>query len=458
MPLPRNTEEYRQKLYMQICQKAGLPVLPEETEPLCPGGGAEYVLAPFLGAFVLWVLRRCAKEHIRTLYFLARDGWPAYRLARRLGKTLCPELSVRYLACSRYSLRVPLYADNHTEALEYICRGGIAVTPRSMLSRAGLTGEDTAELLQRWACSGGEADRPLSRAGREKWHARLAADERFLTLMDRRSRARWPLLETYLRQEGLTEEGCAIADSGWTGSLQKTLRQALEKIQGAGHTGIQGYYIGLYAQPASEDPDTYACWWFGPGDHLLRKTFFCNNLPEAVFAEDAGTVCGYREEDGRIIPVRARHRICPDKERLQAVFDRYADCLSARCAGAGNFLPDPDRAGRKLEKSLRLLMHRPLPAETAFFGRLPFSDDLLDETLRELAPPFPEAWLSENHLISRMLAGTGRTRRALHEAAWYEGSLARSTDREWRHRCSYTAYRMLSMLRMMAQARLRHHR
>ena len=55
-------------------------------------------------------------------------------------------------------------------------------------------------------------------------------------------------MKGYLEQEGLLDkEKSALVDSGWVGSMQKTLNMVLNKL-GREET-LTGYYWGLYELP-----------------------------------------------------------------------------------------------------------------------------------------------------------------------------------------------------------------
>ena len=108
-----------------------------------------HVFAPALGSFVMWVLENAVKSGKKRLYFLARDGWFMYRAALVICGALQLPLECRYLNCSRYSLRIPMYHLDREEALDFICRRGIGVTPDRILQRAGLSGRERKEVLKR---------------------------------------------------------------------------------------------------------------------------------------------------------------------------------------------------------------------------------------------------------------------------------------------------------------------
>ena len=86
-------------------------------------------LFPALSAFTRWVLGRAGEEGISRLYFLARDGWFPFRLARRLAAAWDLPVECRYLYGSRLAWRLPLYREDHGRALDRLCGGGMLQTP-----------------------------------------------------------------------------------------------------------------------------------------------------------------------------------------------------------------------------------------------------------------------------------------------------------------------------------------
>ncbi len=105
------------------------------------------VLAPSMAGFVIWTLQQSIKNGIKRLYFLARDGYFMYQMASVFCKELNLPIECRYLCCSRYSVRIPMFYMDMDEALAYICRGGIDVTIMKILDRAGIGTEKRTEVL-----------------------------------------------------------------------------------------------------------------------------------------------------------------------------------------------------------------------------------------------------------------------------------------------------------------------
>ena len=95
----------------------------------------------------------------------------------------------------------------------------------------------------------------------------------------------------------------------------------------------------------------------------------------------------------------------------------------------------------------RLLMWDPTAQDAEHFGSLPFSDDLLDNGLQELAAPLSEQQLRSSHLLPKLLSMTGLRPQSLRESAWYEASAVRFASHPRWHRISYAFYRALLYLK-----------
>lgn len=79
-----------------------------------------YVYAPVLTAFVEWVLEKARREGKKRLYFLSRDGYLMYLVARRLAKERNSDIDIRYLKISRLAV---CRADDH--AIAYFRQEGL---------------------------------------------------------------------------------------------------------------------------------------------------------------------------------------------------------------------------------------------------------------------------------------------------------------------------------------------
>jgi hypothetical protein len=429
---------------LRAAERIPLPRSPEET--VC-----SYVLAPALGAFTQWLLERSVANGVRRLYFLARDGYFFYQAAQMFCRAYRLPVDCRYLSCSRYSLRIPLFHRDMETALDYVCRGGLDVTPEKLLGRAGLTGEETEEVLSILS---------LPYGGRETIPYAALSDVRqclkscgpFLSRMEKHSREALPNLTGYLEQEGLLENAsCAVVDSGWTGSMQKSLGAALEYM-GRAHKP-EGYYWGLYELPAGAERAAYHSYYFSPENGLKEKVHFNNCLFEAVYTAPHGMTLGYRHTGEAFVPI---YGDIPDSRKafVRQTGDwlmRYIQQLTQEKWGPADFAAD--RA--VLFRLFKAFMGHPTPQEAAVFGSLPFSDDVLEGRERPIAAPLSQPELRANHALPRLLAMTGAVHSPVRESAWYEGSAVGSGAHTRRHLRQNVLYQYLRHGRKILLARKR---
>ena len=339
-----------------------------------------WALAPAVGAFSQWVLGRALKDGVRRLYFLSRDGWHFYHMAQRLCRAWSLPVECRYLYGSRYAWRLPLYHTDHRRALSQLCGKVLSPTLEVVLRQAGLSPEERAGVLGELAVSENSV---LSPGERRALFQKLKACPRFLFLMDRSSRQALPGLAGYLRQEGLLEGvPWALVDSGWMGSIQETLAQALALLGAA--QGPRGYYWGLYRAPQL---GRWACYSFSPGRELKRQAGFCPGFFEAALAAPQGMALGYEERRGRFIP---RLGDPPHggtlSQELEELFADYGEKLLQEGAPR-NLL---GRAAAELPRVCSLLeqlMTWPTRQEASAFGALPFWDSPLEGAAGPLASP-----------------------------------------------------------------------
>ena len=403
---------------------------------------AEQILAPVLVEFVEWILRSAGRHGIRRIYFLARDGYPMYRAAEILSAGMSPRIECRYLRCSRYSLRVPSFCLLGRAAVDQICLGGIDVTLRKVLKRGGLT-EQEAEETARAMGREEELDRILSYRQVRSLRGMLARTELFWEYVSLHAKKAYDGTVGYLRSQGLFEDmDYAVADSGWTGSIQRTLSML---VSSAGYQGqITGYYFGLWHIPADAEKGEYHAYYFGPLGKIRRKASFSNSLFECICSEPAGMTTGYRRTAEGYVPEEEQGRI-ENQEALelihQAVIRRAEQevrrrpgepALLREARGSrGKPAEDREKKGRQTRaqkrtwKKFRQLMGRPDRAQAEAFGRMKFTDDVLDAG-HLLAPQLTEQEIRQNHFAAKIMAMTGVRKTTVRESAWMEGSIVRS--------------------------------
>ncbi len=442
----------RSRQYLHTLKKiselhdAALPVSAELPDD--PTGAVNaLVLAPALHAYVMWLLSSALRDGVERLYFLSRDGFLPCRIARTLCRELKLPIECRYFYCSRAALRIPMYHLDVEDALDNICRGGLDVTPGRLLLRAGLSEEEARALFPALGLSYGYSD-PIPYAGIPAVRELLSRSEPFLEAMCRVSRARFPAAEGYFRQEGILDRGrFALVDSGWTGTMQRSIRKICEAC--AGEADLTGYYFGLYYLPKDCDPAGYRSFYFGPGRGLWNKALFCNNLFEVVYSAPHGTVLAYEAGPEGFGPVLGapQPRIRDYIHRFDGQLARYTDRLAGSLTEQ-QLLQFSERQLRSMVRGLLArFMWAPEREEAEAFGSLPFSDDLNDAGLQDLAIRLDSRQLRENHVLNRLLVMLGLRRGIVRQSAWFEGSAVRSAEHHLWHRSSCLVYKLLLYLR-----------
>ena len=64
-----------------------------------------HMTVPVLINFVFWVLSQAKKDNIKTLYFLARDGFIMHHIGQSLANVFFPEIECKYFYASRYAVQ-----------------------------------------------------------------------------------------------------------------------------------------------------------------------------------------------------------------------------------------------------------------------------------------------------------------------------------------------------------------
>lgn len=412
----------------------------------------DYVLAPVLNGFVVWVLSQAMLRGIRRLYFLARDGYFMYRTACRYTEIYRLPVECRYLYCSRYSVRIPGYHLSPEKALSYITLGGLDVTAEKIYLRAGFDRE-RREAMHRAGLLPYGKDEQIPRRELALVKKRLSESCMFMDILKENSRRALPAFEQYLRQEGLLEEiPAALVDSGWVGSMQKELGDSLKRL--GRKKPLSGFYFGLYEVPPEADRSRYHTYFFPPEGEIRRKVLFNNCLFETVFTAPHGMTLSYMAEKEKIKPVLSeismerKKRLIWMEKRLAIWQETFLRKIfpAGREAGvsfdriAKDFQERETR--RAIEKNMGLFMHHPTKEEARAFGGMDFTDDILESGGSRIAEELTRKELRENHLISRifreLLSGGGYVR----QSPWYEGSAALG-KRSGYHIFQYTGYKYL---------------
>lgn len=380
-----------------------------------------HTFAPAIVNFTLWVIREAAKSGKKRLYFLARDGYYMYHAARMLG---IEDIEYRYLKLSRYSIRSAQYHILGDKSIDYICTGGIDVTFEKIMKRAMMSEEEALKIAE----LAGYKQRYTEVLNYNEVMALkpvLLKIPVFWELLSTRSEQIYPKTVSYLRQEGLFDDvDYALVDSGWIGTLQRSLQQLVQKP-------VEGYYFGLFEIPYDMSKDQYHAYYFEPCKgfdikNIKRKAHFANSLFEAVCSAPEGMTLGYKEENNRYMPQYSINtnpnavNICRNMWLIQCLIEQYikiADKISTEN------LITKQNTDDITDKILSLLMGNPVYEEARYFGSYIFCDDILEHQLQPVAARLTKEDIQNQRIVNKALIIKGIKKAKIHESAWLEGSV-----------------------------------
>lgn len=329
--------------------------------------------APILYGFVRWVLLRAEQEDVYDLYFLARDGYLLYQIASFLCQRHSLRVCCHYLYGSRMAWRLPSYhllGEQELRSILFI--PSQKMTPTSLLSRAGCTQEEQQYFCQAASCAWKDPNQSLSRQEMEAFADELLNRPDFQRAFRQHSQEAYSSTLSYFQQEGLlTKRKFALVDTGWTGSMQRTLRQLLA------HAGVFpklfGFYFGMYERPKAKEDGQYFSWYFHPGSHWLRCARFNNNLLESLCLAPHPMTVGYDQDENGYSRPRfalnspAASKECALTEQVLASFSRK--------------VPFDIPTNRWLALTKELLSHvctNPSPGDVRVLQQYSFCDDLVE--------------------------------------------------------------------------------
>ncbi len=378
-------------------------------------------VGPLMYRYTRWVIEESKKRSIKRLYFLARDGYLLKLIAERICSELNLDIECRYLYCSRAALRMPSYNLIGEEAYDLLLLKGYYLTPKSILGRAELSDEEKEIIYKELNIS--EPERGLDENEFEEFIKLLRENQYYRSAVTEKSSAAYKPAMDYFKSEGLLDgEYVAIVDSGWTGSMQRSLRQLLDSV---GYSGkIIGFYFGMFVAPKEEADGEYLTFYFNHKNGARRKTMFNNNVFECMLSANHGMTLRYGYEDGIPVPIFANNHS-----------DEMLNLINSQIEGAIEYVSSLDTA--TLEKydekqfikecyriSKRAMIY-PTQEEALMYGRFTFCDDVTEGYRISLADKSMHKKL-KNYVIFRKVIKklTGKNNPLSDELFWAHGVVA----------------------------------
>lgn len=387
--------------------------------------------APIIISYVIWVIKKSEKQNIKTLYFLARDGYIMYKIAERICREYDLGIKCQYLYCSRYSLRMPLYHKDMDDALEKICSYSMKVSNEGVLERIGLDNGEKQLILSEIGIKEDERKTILTRRGLQELRKRLKYSKVFNELLFEKSKMQYEITIKYLKQTGVfKEDKFAIVDTGWSGSMQKCFKRIFD-YEGKGNIDIIGFYFGMIQKPDEKDGQ-HNNFYFSKTKKLMRSFWFNINLFECMCAANHGMTIGYKQsKNGNIEPILKDYKNTWDVNIQIDTICAFTEMF----VKTNNFNGINEECLAKLIQKLVIsFMCFPSFDEAVTYGNIKFCDDLSEGYMIKLAQELNRKELKKyaipiriyNKLISR------RKNKIDKESFWIEGSIVRlNLKYEW---------------------------
>lgn len=185
-------------------------------------------VAPIYVPFVYYIMEHAAKNGIKNIFFLARDGFIFYKISERFVDKF-PNVKIHYLYVSRKALYLPslenLSYENLKERLVYLRDCNV---------------EDVCERFQIFEESY-RFSHYNSFKGEELFE-RILRDGVFLDIIARKRDEQRNLCIRYFEQEGLSESNSAIVDLSGSRRCHAYINNILNA---AGYKSVFGYYFDV---------------------------------------------------------------------------------------------------------------------------------------------------------------------------------------------------------------------
>ena len=377
-----------------------------------------YSMAPMLLEFNVWLMEKCKKDKIDRLYFLSRDGYQLYLIAKKYIEVNKLDVECKYLHVSRYSMKIPGYCKNPEKAIDSICVGGIDTTLGKIIRRGGLTDAECEEVISETNLQDMK-DKILNYKQVVELREKLKKSNKLKEYICEKSEAARRETLGYLRQEGLFDKlNYALVDSGWIGTLQLAIESLVERK-------VRGYYFGMYEMPVKTAKERFNAFYFDATSGLTRKKIFSNSLFETIVSAPEGMTIGYKStEEG--YTYETKDKANSNKEQIERNIKVLELLLE-------NMSSEADKKAYDYKKSLEfvkdicwIFMSNPTEVEVECFGNCTFSDDVLEAGKLNVAADLTKEEINNGKLLSKLLIVSGLKKAVIKESAWIEGSVVKA--------------------------------
>ncbi|OOM16518.1 hypothetical protein [Clostridium saccharobutylicum] len=378
-----------------------------------------FVTAPVLTSYILYILKDAQKRGMQKLYFLSRDGYVMYKIAKVICEKYNIEIECKYIYVSRLVLRAPLYLIDEKEAMERFCECGAQISAKVVLERAGIKNEVQNKILNDLNMKFKE--KSLNKVELKELGQILKENELFVKEARDYAQKQYENIYDYFIQEGLNEDKTyAIVDTGWMGSMQRHINQILS------YSGIDitmhGYYFGMFEKGKKEDGE-YNCFYFSKEYKGYRRVLFNNNLFECMCSANHGMTIGYyRNDHGTIMPIFNEYKAKWNVSLQLKTVEHFAEIF----VNSNKWINiSAKQLSTLVEKLLIRFMIFPSFDEAFVYGHIPFCDDSTESYMINLADMLTKDELWKYSIFYKIYKKIflKNEEEKFHESFWINGTI-----------------------------------
>ena len=290
------------------------------------------ILAPLLVGFVEWVLKESQAKKIKKLFFLARDGQIFYKIAKEFLKHQKIDIEISYLYASRQALHLPGFI-SIDDAESWILDNTSYLSLEVIADRTQIEIKKLLEISRKYLNI--QCDENLSSQDRATCKE-IIRDSDFIQLLTESSQNALAITKKYLAQEGVIGEfsdNLAIVDLGWSGRMQKSLENIMEK-SGSVKDRLFGFYFALDQNTI----DLESSRKFGYVVDPIKSNFDGNNdwifsnkeMFEFLVAADHPSTIGYQVSSNNCITPKYRKKIEEKRKEDIGFFHESILCFAKK--------------------------------------------------------------------------------------------------------------------------------
>lgn len=265
------------------------------------------LIAPLYVTFVYHVLQNAIGKGIKRIFFLARDGYILYRIAKELEKEF-PDVEIKYLYVSRSSLYLP---------------GLPEVTPKNLLSLKktafGFTNESELDILENFVTP--EILNRVECITCQRISDDVFSNPEVLNVLSHYHGEQRSLILKYFIQEGLADafHKTAIVDIRGTRFCQQAINTILQQ---GGFNQVEGYYLEvLNDRKTIQEAGSYNSLYHAERMRLNSSLKYISDelgsiLEQYFSVSPHRRTIAYFECDGRVQPVFENSEMETDTQKL----------------------------------------------------------------------------------------------------------------------------------------------